>query len=848
MLKKWMPRRGWIVLVAFCLPVALYLMVMVVLRIVPFGDKTLLLWDADGQYASFLAALRGTLLGENDALYSLSMLMGNGTTGLFAYYLASPLNWLAACFSVENLPLAFSFIVLLKLGLCGLSFSYYLQKTYDIQWKGLLFSTSYALMGYTAIYFWDIMWLDAIVLLPLIVMGLNHLLNGGKPFLYTLSLGLALFCNYYIGWMLCLFSALYYLSGAVFRRVQNKQWALWKTTGRFALASLLAGGLAAVLLLPTAFMLQKGDPIWWSTALTVSRENGALDLLTKLYTGAVDFQQVRYGLPNIFIGIPMLALACVYFLHPAVPTMRKLRTALMLGVFVLGFCVHILYMLWHAFDSPNCMPARFSFLFCFVLIDAAAQGFQALITSKERLSGMRCGVLAGGFVFVTAVLFRDELPTYLTYETVVFDVIVFICTVGLLALMDRSALRRAGMLMLCGMQFSGLLLNAYFCIRRLDYVDTMRVSQYQETVGEVSPLVERIKAGDDGLYRMEKNFSRSENDALLFDYAGLSHYSSAADRRVNHFMQYAGFYHAYLGATYENGATPVLDGLFGMRYLLWKENGSLADAPVGFVPLWQSGDVTAYKNTTALPLAYMVAPGMDAPLSDPDVFANQNLILSDLLGTPIEVFTKDEAFAYNMQGDEMHITLPVAANEQLYMKITGGYFFWNDEGMENRYRFSGCVALPLSQTDAVYRLVALQTESAEPYCTVYRYHEDVWRQAYETLKAGACEVQSDTDSRLTVYADVARDGQRMLLTLPYDEGWQVTVDGQPAKAEFRFDALMALTLTQGEHVIELRYIPNGLIPGAIISAVSLLTLIGWAVMAKRSQPRERTLKPQSTDA
>lgn len=816
--------------VAFCVPVALYLLVMAALRIVPFGDRTLLLWDADGQYCSFLAALRGALLGENDWLYSFSRLLGSGTPGLFAYYLASPVNLLVVFFSVENLPLAFSVIVLIKLGLCGLSFSYYLHKTSELGWKGLLFSTGYGLMGYTAIYFWDIMWLDAVILLPLIVLGLRRLLDGGKPFLYTVCLGLALFCNYYIGFMLCLFAVLYFLCGMMLRRIERKP-VRFQTVGRFALASLLAGGLAAVLLLPAFLALQKGNPIWWNTALRFSRENAMLDLFTKFYTGAVDYDQLRYGLPNLYIGIPMLALAGVYFLHPAVPKTRKLHTALLLGVFVISFCVHFFYMLWHGFDSPNCMPARFSFLFSFLLIDAAAQGFKALTESKLRLSSARAVGLAVGFLMITAVLFRTELPAYLAYETVAFDVIVFLCTVGLLSAMDRKGLQQAGTLLLCAMQFGGLALNAYFCVKRLDVINEMRVSEYQDTVSELSALTERIKSEDDGLYRMEKNFARSENDALLFDYAGLSHYSSDVNRSVNLLGAGLGFHHAYLYTSYDNGATPVLDGLFSVKYLLWKKENSLADAPVGFVPLWKDGDVTAYENLTAMPFAFLAAAPEMESFSLEDPFDNQNQLLSDLTGTPVEVFTKDEAYSCEIQGNEMRVTLPVAANQQLYLQTTGAYFYWNDGGMEDGHRFSGCVALPLSEKDEVYQLTALQSEGVEPSCLVYRYHADEWQRAYEALQK--CDVSSDTDSHLTIRAVMEQQEGQLVFTLPYDEGWQVTVDGKRMDTVSRYGALLAVELSMGEHMVELRYIPAGLLPGAVISVVSLLSMMGWAWLCRR---------------
>ena len=73
---------------AFCIPVLLFICVMILCRITPFGDKTLLIWDADGQYSAFLAAARRIVTGQADPLYSLEKGAGSSLAGLIAYYMA----------------------------------------------------------------------------------------------------------------------------------------------------------------------------------------------------------------------------------------------------------------------------------------------------------------------------------------------------------------------------------------------------------------------------------------------------------------------------------------------------------------------------------------------------------------------------------------------------------------------------------------------------------------------------------------------------------------------------------------------------------------------------------------
>ena len=56
------------------------------------------------------------------------------------------------------------------------------------------------------------MWIDGMILLPLIVLGIEQLVHNGKGALYTGALAVLLLSNYYMGYMACIFSVLYFLA------------------------------------------------------------------------------------------------------------------------------------------------------------------------------------------------------------------------------------------------------------------------------------------------------------------------------------------------------------------------------------------------------------------------------------------------------------------------------------------------------------------------------------------------------------------------------------------------------------------------------------------------------------
>lgn len=75
----------------------------------------------------------------------------------------------------------------------------------------MLFGTMYALSSFMIGYYFNLMWFDSIAMLPLVMLGIERIVKGGNGKMFCFSLFYALYCNYYIGFMLCLFSCLYLL-------------------------------------------------------------------------------------------------------------------------------------------------------------------------------------------------------------------------------------------------------------------------------------------------------------------------------------------------------------------------------------------------------------------------------------------------------------------------------------------------------------------------------------------------------------------------------------------------------------------------------------------------------------
>jgi uncharacterized membrane protein YfhO len=816
-------KRRLYMMVAFAAPILLYGIVMLAAHVMPFGNQTMLLWDANHQYSAYMSYWQQVLLGTQDGAYSFKFALGGNMAGLIAYYLASPLNLLLLIAPTDNMPLVYSLLILMKIGFCGLTFYILLRAVYRCSWMGLLFSTSYALMGFVAVYGWTVMWLDALIALPLVVLGLHRLVRNKKLGLYIAALAYTLFSQFYIGYMVCLFSCLYfaYLLIQKAMRMELSLRSFAHTIVRFLGASLLAAGLSAVLLIPAYLSISQGYTLFDASLLSFTRMQSTLDILTKVYTASVSTVQLRSGLPNIYIGIPLLVFAALYLFNPNVPLRNRLLSLGLLAVFWASFQYSTLYYIWHAFDVPQYFPSRFSFLFSFILLELAWQGFadrgEIPFSSLKRIAGG----MTVAFVLLTALLFRPLSVEYLAYKTIVMDVLFFALTCLLLCL-ERIGRRRLILLSVCAMQLICLLLNSYYALVRLKVIWSTTADDYTVQIEESKALVTRIEQQDDSLYRMEFNFHRTSNDPFVLGNAGLTHYSSVINTETRDFARQVGLLFANAHILYNAGTTPVLDSLLGVKYILRKQEYALTPLPDQYRALWTQGDVTAYENPYALPFAYLV-PQQTKTLDNTNPFVNQNLLLSDLTGEPATVFTPVWDIDRWLEDDWEVYEFLIQANKTLYLSSQGEMYQLNGGDILPKEYYRGMVPLPISGEDTTYQL-----RMTQPYGIDLAYFdEEQFTQAYAVLAHFTANVDSDADSHLAIRVSVPQGRQQLLLSLPYDAGWRVTIDGQPAQTVSRYGMLLALDLPVGEHTVEMRFVPRGLLAGAAVSAFSLLILLLW---------------------
>ena len=515
-------------LLSFLVPAAILGLGYASLRVFPFGPRSVLVLDLNGQYVDFYSALRRIVFDGRSPFYSWDMLLGGNMFSIVSYYLTSPFSLIPLLFPQAYLTEALAVMTLAKVGSAGLAMAYYLRQSQRASGIELvIFSTPYALMGYVLVFSHNIMWLDGVILLPVIALGIEKLVREGRFGLYWAALALMLAANYYIGFMLCIFSALYFAAQSVLCFERGQARVLLRRLGLFAAASLLSAGSAAFLLLPTYFGLSTGKMIFSRASFDLVPKFNPLDLLPKLLPGSYDM--TFSNLPTLYCGILMVLLAGLFFFSPSAARRQKVVSAGLLAVLLVSLFLSGLDLLWHGFALPTGFHYRYVFLLVFLVIQMAHQAYRGL----ARIS---LQALAGGFAVGLGLLAVIKLrgTSYLPDGLLLAALILLCVYAALLWMLRRNpASAQVFTLLLAGVVLLEAGLNTLVDLRKthqeFGYIDRAAYTSYNALL---APVVAEIQRADAGFYRIEKTFYRSYNDALGLGYRGVTHYSSSFNRPV----------------------------------------------------------------------------------------------------------------------------------------------------------------------------------------------------------------------------------------------------------------------------------------------------------------------------
>lgn len=406
--------KGVLYVSSALLPMTIMLVVWFFMGSYPFGNKSLMTVVFDQQYISFYGLLKNAILsGDLSSLtYSFTKSIGGDMIGELGYYLMSPFNVIYVLLPLKYIGLSVFLTIWLRYGAFGLSFAHLLIKRYkgaeSKRWMVPLFATAYALSGMLVSYQMNVIFYDAMFMLPLVILYLEQLLDGKAAYPYAFVLGLTVFLQFYMGYMISLFVVLYacyYLSprfsieGTWKVKLKHYVQPLWDVF----LYSILGVAAASILLVPVFFNLieskgQAGGAMTFSMAFQIN----PLDILSKLTIGGFDAQSgwaAGPNLPNIYIGALGFIGFILYFLSRRIVKERRWAAGVVTLIFFTSFVNEFVSKIWHMGQNPAGFFFRFSWLFSFFMLLLA---YQAL---KEKFKISRRGKLVSVLALVLSAIY-----------------------------------------------------------------------------------------------------------------------------------------------------------------------------------------------------------------------------------------------------------------------------------------------------------------------------------------------------------------------------------------------------------------------------------------------------------
>ena len=850
-MEKTMTKKRYYTL-SILIPAVMILAIFLLFTITPFGNRTWLTIDLGQQYVDFFSYYQDTLLHHPEQFfYSFSKSIGGEMVSLWAYYLLSPFNLLFLLIPRSAIAMGVSLLIFLKLVSCTVSFAVLLDvKFKQRNWTTLLFALSYGFMSYLSANQFNVMWLDALIGIPLIILGVDALLQKRNPLYYVFPLSLTILSNYYTGYMICLFLGLYFPYAYLMANDSFSWKSFIKQFGSFIFYSLLAVGLIMFILLPTFYSLLGSKGTATTISWSLKSEYNPLLIASKLFIGSFDFHEMQKGYPNIFVGSLALFSFLCYFKEKKIARFQRLYALFITVVILISFNIEMFDKLWHAGQLPNWYSYRFSFLFSFWMVFLGYQW-----TLKKTAVGIHETFVYFFLVLAASIGFILFPQDYLQGWQIALG---FGLSMGILyglILIGRG--KRTHQKFLISFVVIELLLNSIITLSRLGYVMNAEFTAYQSSLENWSTV---LLPAENEFYRSEKTMLRSKNDSLQVPTYGVSHFSSTFEKETEKFFDAIGVRQGTAYVNYSNG-TLLTDALLGIKNTFiettdatynerW-ERKDLEDLPT--IASFDEGHIVT--NPNALSIAYpmkAILKSMKVPTNHPITMQNQlanalsgttspknifsrvsyETTFENIIGSPV-VYQRIQ-LEDNTQVGTISLIFTPETDDPIYLEMAGTM---GEEDLEmtlngEPYDFYPVQSKPVLLSVAknqkgqpqTLRITVKDDGFEFSKLNLFSLNTSLLNERLEQTKAQELKLETFSATHFAGTMDVFEDST-VLTTIPYSTGWKVWVDGQEVETYKILDSLLGFTISKGTHRIEYRYTTPFLLEGSLVSIASLLLLI-----------------------
>ncbi|MBQ6264386.1 MAG: YfhO family protein [Clostridia bacterium] len=856
---------------------------------IPFGDITILRMDMYHQYCPLFAELYDRVTGLESFMYSWETGLGSSFLGNFYNYLCSPSAIFVLIFGHKNVTEAIAAMIFSKSAFAAASFTYYLKKSFKkTDFSTAAFGVIYCMCGWFIAYYWDLMWIDAMVFFPITVLGIERIIDSRKPVTYIIALSFTLITNYYMGYMVCIFSIIYFLvyyfSKYGFTQSDNFDGYWIKENGKksmsfrqrfanslffrsgvtFAASSIISAMLCAFALIPVYFILQNSYatnddfPTKWNLYFTI------FDFIAN-HLSSVEPTIRSSGdvvLPNIWCGVGTAMLVPLYLFTKSISIKEKVANIVLLAILLVSFDVNILSFIWHAFHYPSDLPYRFSFMYCFILLTI---GFKTFIRIKEFTSNQ---ILTTGIAFLAFIIIVQKIQSANVDDTSVIVSIIFIFVYTLVFYASRNkkfAQSTVAVMLLC------CAIAETVCSTVPHYDIDQPKKNYAGDYDSYKKIQKQTEGKDKDLfYRTELTYNRARMAPAWYGYNGVSTFTSMAYESLSKLENYLGLAGNNVDSYTYHLQTPIYNMMHSLKYIYDNDSNVLLEDDY-YTKLKTEGVFTAYKVNHYLPVAYCVYNDVEQwYYSDSDPFAVQEEWFELATGLPfaMERIELDDIGYYNIN----EITSGLATGDIYYDKTTTGEegeisFYIKSDEEKHCYLYvdsSQFDDISIEVDDLVTNQsinepyiwdlgilkankpakVIITLDKSDDYGSfdfdVYAMNDYCIDSGYEILKDNSIEITEFKNSKIKGKINVP-EGKFIYTSIPYDKGWTVKLNGKKVNKDKIFalgDGFLCIKANPGEYDIEFRFIQPGLIEGLFVSLSAVIAILLFALFLKKRNEKQ----------
>ena len=856
-------KKNWVCIISSLIMLFFFLIFMLVSHIMPFGKNTFVIYDGAAQVYPFMVEFYNKLINHESLYYSWSGGMGVNFLATYFYYLSSPINLLVV-FSGGNIEGFINFSIIIRIILSAYTFGFYLTRKDDVVTNRVVMiplSCAYSLSNYILVYFYESMWLDSVMIFPIIMLGYKRMLKEKKPWLYIISLFYSAFCNYYITYMIGFFLILWFLFDD-FTSIKK----FFSCFFNFLIYSLLAAGMSAISLVVSfnAVMTThiKGESLkmhyWFGGLFEVFRY---IFIFSNPHPLGMD---VNLNTSNLYAGTFVIVLLCCYLTVNNIHIIKKIKRLILLLFIFLSLDESILNYLWHSFHVPIGVPNRFSFIYIFLVLITCSEVFPYL--NKENIKRIIVGTIFALFVPMVSYFFID-FDSIITSKSVLLLSLVLVMIYNsifiFMSYFDNSL--KIVYIFLTVLMVVELILNASFVLKR-----TVDGSWgYAEKIDkELSLVIDNIKINEDSeFYRTDVFGQYINNGGFLYNTNGTELFSSIFSEESRNIHMNSGVFSGRNGIN-SLGYPEILDDLLSEKYCIINKNEDFYEDRNGYIKVFDGDKYNIYKNDDALTLGFGVKKNIKEFKLDyynPPVFLNDiSSYMADV--DPVYETSNPDYSVYSSNGtvqkdDAEYISFLVDGslydNRNITVNFecdkTGGlYIFYEDNQsgyveveINNIKKRTNLKEKELSyigecnEGDNV-TIVFMNDNTTNPSISqeminliVATSNQNEKNKLINELSKNEMNILDINDQ--TISAEVFLDSNQVLFTsIPYDDGWSVYENGKKINVDKYVGSFIGLDLGKGYHLISFKYVPKGLYFGIFISVVSWLVYVCCIIFKVRS--------------